>query len=81
MITTAKKLRFNVREILETTRRGEDVIVTYRGKPTAVIISIAKNSKRTKKQTFNKLFGIWKNIDAAQNVNDYVNNLRKGRTF
>jgi prevent-host-death family protein len=35
MKTTAKDLRFNSKELLDTVNRGEEVIITFRGKPCA----------------------------------------------
>ncbi len=77
MKATAKDLRFHSKEILETTARGEEVIITFRGKPTAKIIPITSKTKNLKNT--NKLFGIWKDDESVTNVKGYVRNLRKGR--
>lgn len=77
MKATAKDLRFHSKEILDTVSRGEEVIITYRGKPQAKMIPI-ENEKQEKKATL-KLFGIWKNNDTIIDVNDYMRNIRKGR--
>ena len=76
MKATAKDLRFYSKELLETVKRGEEVIITYRGKPCAKLIEFEK-PKQTKKG--NELFGIWKDNDKVKNVENYVRNLRKGR--
>ena len=81
MITTAKSLRFHTGKILELTMRGEDVIVTYRGKPAARIIPFSKQEKGTIKKTSHRLFGIWKDRDDLDDVSSHVRELRKGRTF
>jgi prevent-host-death family protein len=81
MITTAKALRFNAGKILETTMRGEDVIVTYRGKPTAKIIPFSKKEKGAPPKSTHHLFGIWKDKTALDDVNGYIRKIRKGRTF
>ncbi|MGD9201306.1 MAG: type II toxin-antitoxin system prevent-host-death family antitoxin [Chitinispirillia bacterium] len=81
MIATAKDLRFHAKEILETTMRGEEVIITYRGKPTAKIIPFSQQSGIPTKEKNNKLFGIWKNKDDIDDVNIYINKIRKGRSF
>lgn len=77
MKATAKDLRFHSKELLDTVNRGEEVVITYRGKPCAKLVPIkhetAKNSGK------NELFGIWKDYDDTKNVEDYVRNLRKGR--
>ena len=38
MKATAKDLRFRSKELLDTVNRGEDVIITFRGKPCAKLI-------------------------------------------
>ena len=75
MRATAKDLRFHSKDLLNTVNRGEEVIITFRGKPCAKLIpynELKKNQKTT-------LFGIWKNNDIVGNVDDHVRNLRKGR--
>jgi hypothetical protein len=64
MNATAKDLRFHSKELLDTVTRGEEVVITYRGKPCA---------------EKNELFGIWKDHEATQDVDGYVRKLRKGR--
>jgi len=78
MKATAKDLRFNSKELLDTVSRGEEVIITFRGKPCAKLVpyqGIEKNVKSEKSE----LFGIWKNYDETQKVDEYVKSLRKGR--
>ena len=81
MITSAKSLRFHTGEILKSTMRGEEVIVTYRGKPAAKIIPFSKQEKGAVKKTSHQLFGIWKDRDDLDDVYSHVRELRKGRTF
>lgn len=78
MKATAKDLRFHSKELLESVERGEEVIITYRGKPHAKLVPIRKQ-KTGLIDGENKLFGIWKDNDSTINVNKYVRNLRKGR--
>ena len=73
MKATAKDLRFHTKEILDTVSRGEEVIITFRGKPQANI-DHTKQEKVT-----SSLFGIWKDNENIVNVEDYVRNIRKGR--
>ena len=42
MMATTKDLRFHSKELLESVERGEEVIITYRGKPNAKLIPIRK---------------------------------------
>ena len=76
MKATAKDLRFQSRELLNTVSRGEEVVITYRGKPCAKLVPYHKKTKKIKKD---ELFGIWKEHEGIQNVEEYVRNLRKGR--
>jgi len=81
MVATAKDLRFHAKEILESTMRGEEVIITYRGKPRAKIIPFSDSVSITSDKIKHHLFGIWKDDAKTENVKDYVRNLRKGRSF
>ena len=76
MKATAKDLRFHSKELLDTVNRGEEVVITFRGKPCAKLIPYNEKKHEIEK---NKLFGIWKDNDIVQNVDEYVRGLRKGR--
>lgn len=76
MKATAKDLRFNSKELLDTVNRGEEVVITFRGKPCAKLVPYEKENRQNAK---NELFGIWKDNDRVQNVDEYVRGLRKGR--
>ena len=75
MQATAKDLRFHVKELLETVARGEEVVITYRGKACAKLIPVEDNTD----EKDSDLFGIWKDDEKSQDVNEYVRTLRKGR--
>lgn len=74
MQATAKDLRFHVKELLETVTRGEEVVITYRGKACAKLVPIGQE-----KPEEDELFGIWKDDEASQDVEQYVRKIRKGR--
>ena len=76
MKATAKDLRFHSKELIDSVNRGEEVVITFRGKPCAKLVPYQEIKKQTGK---NELFGIWKDNDMVQNVDEYVRNLRKGR--
>ena len=76
MKATAKDLRFHSKELLDTVNRGEEVVITYRGKPCAKLIPYSETKVSVAK---NELFGIWKSNNCTQNVDEYVRGLRKGR--
>jgi len=76
MKATAKDLRFRTKEILETADRGEEVVITFRGKPYVKIVPIEKPVQTEQK---NSLFGIWKDRSDVDDVGIYIKSLRKGR--
>ena len=76
MKATAKDLRFHSRELLDTVSRGEEVVITFRGKPCAKLIPYREKKEENTK---NELFGIWKDNDGVQEIDEYVRELRKGR--
>jgi len=76
MRASAKDLRFKAKELLESVKRGEEIVITFRGKPCAKLTPIS-DSKH--KKTENDLFGIWHDYDITKDVNGYVRSLRKGR--
>jgi prevent-host-death family protein len=73
---TAKDLRFHSKELLDTVSRGEEVVITFRGKPRAKLVPYTEEKE---KDMNNELFGIWKDNDAIQDVDEYVRALRRGR--
>ena len=78
MHATAKELRFNSKNLLDVVSRGEEVIITYRGKPCAKLIPLNETDKK-KVLKPDPLFGIWKDHHDVKNVEKYVRKLRKGR--
>ncbi|MFZ1983705.1 MAG: type II toxin-antitoxin system prevent-host-death family antitoxin [Desulfatitalea sp.] len=76
MKATAKDLRFHSKELLDSVNRGEEVIITFRGKPCAKLIPYEDKKRPIEK---NKLFGIWKDNDTVKDVDEYIKGLRKGR--
>ena len=77
MKATAKDLRFHAKEILESVMRGEEVVITYRGKPSAKIIPV--RNRKSKAYTGHKLFGIWANYNQTADVDEYIRKIREGR--
>ena len=76
MRATAKDLRFRTKELLEFVRRGEEITITYRGKPCAKLVPL---SDQEDEGSDNELFGIWRDYEVTKDVADYVRSLRKGR--
>jgi len=76
MKATAKDLRFHSKELIDSVSRGEEVVITFRGKPCAKLVPYQELKNEVEA---NKVFGMWKDSDIVDNVNEYVRNLRKGR--
>ena len=76
MKATAKDLRFHSKELIDSVSRGEEVVITFRGKPCAKLVPYQELKNKTEE---NVVFGMWKDNDIVDNVNEYVRNLRKGR--
>ncbi len=76
MKATAKDLRFHSKQLIETVNRGEEVVITFRGKPCAKLVPF---EERKNKEIKSKVFGMWKDHDLTANVDEYVRSLRKGR--
>ena len=79
MQATAKDLRFHTKELLESISRGEEVIITYRGKPHAKLVPF--HSEEENDLSINPLRGIWKKQKESEDVNAYMDQLRKGREY
>ena len=75
MVVTAKDLRFNISMLFDALEKGEDIIITYRGKAKAKLIS-TKNDK-LEKEDF--AFGMWS--DKKGDINKEIREIRKGREF
>ena len=79
MQATSKDLRFHTKEILDAAMRGEEVIITFHGKPCAKIVPITAGSNQENKQ--NEFCGMWKDRTDMDDIESYVRNLRKRRSF
>jgi prevent-host-death family protein len=78
MQATAKDLRIHSKGLLEAVEKGENVVITFRGKPCARLVPYQNNEKSTEPET-NDLFGIWADRVDMGSVEDYLPFLRKGR--
>lgn len=84
MKTTAKDLRIRTKQLLDAVERGEEVVITHRGRPCAKLIPFRKSSRARSVRPGREgaglsLFGIWKDYAPARNVTAYVDKLREGR--
>jgi antitoxin (DNA-binding transcriptional repressor) of toxin-antitoxin stability system len=74
MTVTAKDLRFNVSMLFDLLSKGEEVLITYRGKAKAKLVSYTEPSDQPKTDI---IFGMWR--DREENVDAMVRRMRKGR--
>jgi len=74
MTVSTKELRTRTKEIIEAMKRGEEVIITYRGKPVAKISPI-----KEKEDPDDSLFGIWEDNPAVDDVEEFIDEVRGGR--
>jgi antitoxin (DNA-binding transcriptional repressor) of toxin-antitoxin stability system len=81
-------LRLKSKLIIQSLLRGEEISLTYHGKPIAMIIpnkiKVKKKNSRKKlsnstKSTPSKIFGMWSDYKEIKNVDEYVRQLRKAR--
>jgi prevent-host-death family protein len=73
---SVKDLRTQARRLLEAVERGEEVVITFRGKARARVVPFGEASPRPVEE---ELFGIWRDHPETEDVEGYVDRLRKGR--
>ncbi|SHF10499.1 Antitoxin component of toxin-antitoxin stability system, DNA-binding transcriptional repressor [Modicisalibacter ilicicola DSM 19980] len=80
MEATTKELRLHTRELISATDRGEEVIITYRGKRRAKLVAWSEERQSIKEGARNPAFGLWQNRSTdSDSVNDYARSLRQPR--
>jgi len=77
MYSTAKELRFHTKALLDSVKRGEEVIITYRGKPTAKLVPVVEKVKVENESS--DLFGMWADKAETKDVENYIRQIRRGR--
>ena len=84
MEITTKQLRIEPGKIIAQAANGQEITVTYRGKPCAKIVPIVNrkdfvSEEQADEYGASELFGIWKNRKDTANVEQFVRTMRKGR--
>lgn len=79
MKATAKDLRVHSKGLLDAVSKGEDVVITFRGKPCARLVPYEETARVAVLDDKDELFGIWADRVDIESVEDYMQNLRKGR--
>ena len=76
MTVTAKELRFKISMLFDVLEKGEEVLVTYRGKAKARLTPYNEPNPQPKSD---EIFGMWR--DREESVEAMVRRMRKGRSF
>jgi antitoxin (DNA-binding transcriptional repressor) of toxin-antitoxin stability system len=76
MTATAKDLRFNISMLFDVLSKGEEVLITYRGKTKARLLPYDAPEEAPQSDA---LFGLWRDRD--EDVDTMVRQMRKGRDF
>lgn len=84
MNITTKELRKEPGKMLKRVARGQEIIITYRGKKVAKLVSLDEQNKKVstdKTSIKNEFFGLWKDHDNSLSVDETVRRMRAGRKF
>lgn len=82
MEITAKELRGKPGQIIEQASRGTEVVITLRGKKMARLVPYrAEVQGKAKAEEEDLIFGIWKDREDINSVEEVVRAMRKRRTF
>ncbi|TAH49527.1 MAG: type II toxin-antitoxin system prevent-host-death family antitoxin [Treponema sp.] len=80
MEVSTKELRIQPGKIIDQVVNGQEITVTYRGKALAKIIPL-KNRIQSLENDETSIFGLWKDHNQLDTVEEYVRDIRKGRQF
>jgi prevent-host-death family protein len=81
MKATAKDLGIHSKELLDAVNNGEDVIITFRGRPCAKLVPYEQTDKLADRDNKNDLFGIWADRTDIESVEEYMQSLRKSSSL
>jgi len=76
---TAKDLRYNLKGVMESVDRGEEVWITNRGRVKARIVPVA--AEAVEPGVVNPFVGMWKDRAEMKDVDGYIRKLRRGRSL
>jgi prevent-host-death family protein len=79
MKATAKDLRIHSKGLLDAVSKGEDVVITFRGKPCARLVPYEKTDESVDMDNKNDLFGIWADRTDIESVEEHMQTLRAAR--
>jgi prevent-host-death family protein len=79
MKISAKELREKTRLLLDAVERGEEVTITYRGRPRARVVPLGKSLNTVEGARENELFGLWADREDLADPQAWVRTLRQSR--
>lgn len=79
MDATIKDLRLHTKKLLSATARGEEVIITNRGTPTAKLVPLAAEPVAVLRTEANPAFGLWRDEGHTESVDEQVRRMRQPR--
>ena len=79
MKASTKDLRLKTRELIAATDRGEEVLITFRGKARARLVPLGASNAEKGLPGRNPAFGLWR--DHRDSVGEHIDQLRRARTF
>ena len=80
MEVSTKELRIQPGKIIDQVVNGEEITVTFRGKALAKIVPFKGSTQSTENDDIS-FFGLWRDHNQSENVDDYIRDIRKGRQF
>ncbi len=79
MDVSIKELRTQAGRIVSMASSGNDITITFRGKPAAKIVPLDYAAPKEGADDSLSAFGMWKNREDMKDPSAYVEELRKGR--
>ena len=79
MEISTKQLRLRPGRIISQVNSGQEITVTYRGKPRAKIVPVMNGRYIDLEEAEVELFGIWKDREDLENPEQFIRKMRKGR--
>jgi len=78
MKVTARDLRLETKRILEAVGRGEEVVITYHGRPRARLVPYDQGGEGLGYGD-DALFGMWSDDARSEEVEEYIDEIRRPR--
>ena len=75
MKVSARELKNRTGAVLKHVRAGKSVVITYRGKPMARVVSLQRRGAAK----VDEAFGIWADYPETEDVQKFLEKIRGGR--